>query len=43
MSALGQNPATGIYWGRIVHNRFSPKRHFFTYPLFIFAMDLDEI
>jgi DUF1365 family protein len=36
-------PETGIYWGRIMHNRFSPKRHFFTYPIFIFSMDLDEI
>ena len=35
-------PQTGIYWGRILHNRFSPKRHFFTYPVFIFSMDLDE-
>jgi uncharacterized protein len=35
-------PGTGIYWGRIVHHRFSPKRHFFTYPVFIFSMDLDE-
>lgn len=36
-------PLTGIYRGRILHHRFSPKRHFFTYPIFIFAMDLDEI
>ncbi|MDB5106546.1 MAG: hypothetical protein JWP91_4235 [Fibrobacteres bacterium] len=35
-------PETGIYWGRIAHNRFSPKRHSFTYPIFIFSMDLDE-
>lgn len=35
-------PKTGIYWGRIMHNRFSPKRHFFTYPVFVFSMDLDE-
>jgi len=36
-------PGTGIYWGRVAHQRFSPKRHFFTYPLFIFSVDLDEL
>lgn len=36
-------PECGIYWGRIMHNRFSPKRRFFTYPVFIFSMDLDRI
>jgi hypothetical protein len=36
-------PQTGIYWGRIMHHRFSPKRNYFTYPVFIFAIDLDEI
>jgi DUF1365 family protein len=36
-------PETGIYWGRIVHRRLRPKRHFFTYPIFIFSMDLDEL
>ncbi len=36
-------PATGIYRGHILHHRFSPKRHRFTYPIFAFAMDLDEI
>jgi DUF1365 family protein len=36
-------PKTGIYWGRILHNRFRPKAHRFTYPVFIFSMDLDEV
>lgn len=36
-------PGTGIYWGRIMHHRFSPKRNYFTYPVFIFAIDLDEV
>lgn len=36
-------PRCGIYWGRILHHRFSPKRHFFTYPIFIFSMDLDRL
>jgi DUF1365 family protein len=43
MNSGSHVPRTGIYRGSIVHNRFSPKRHFFTYPVFIFAMDLDEI
>jgi len=36
-------PESGIYWGKVMHHRFSPKRNFFTYPVFIFAIDLDEI
>ena len=40
---IGRLPETGIYWGGIMHNRFSPKKHFFTYPIFIFSMDLDEL
>ena len=40
---MDEKPATGIYWGGIMHNRFSPKRHYFTYPVFMFSMDLDEI
>lgn len=35
--------SSGIYWGKIMHHRFSPKRHFFTYPIFMFALDLDEV
>lgn len=35
-------PRTGIYWGRILHDRISPRRHAFTYPIFIFSLDLDE-
>jgi DUF1365 family protein len=43
MSLSGEESRTGIYWGRVMHHRFSPKRNYFTYPVFIFAMDLDEI
>lgn len=39
----GVLPKSGIYWGRIMHSRLSPRRHFFTYPIFIFSIDLDEI
>lgn len=41
-SGRAHAPATGIYRGRILHHRFSPKRRIFTYPVFIFAIDLDE-
>ena len=36
-------PTDGVYWGRIVHHRFHPKKHVFTYPVFIFSVDLDTI
>lgn len=38
-----ETPHSGIYWGRIIHHRFSPKRHYFTYPVFMFSVDLDEV
>ena len=31
-----------LYTGRVWHRRFQPKRHAFTYPIFIFALDLEE-
>lgn len=31
-----------LYSGRVWHTRFQPKRHSFTYPIFLFAIDLDE-
>lgn len=31
-----------LYTGRVWHTRFQPKRHAFTYPIFIFALDLEE-
>ncbi len=43
MDLSANGPRTGIYRGRVMHHRFSPKRNYFTYPVFIFAMDLDEI
>jgi len=36
-------PENGVYWGRIVHHRFQPKKHLFTYPVFIFSIDLDSL
>ena len=38
-----EGPADGVYWGRIVHHRLQPKKHLFTYPVFIFSVDLDKI
>lgn len=35
--------ASGIYWGRVMHNRLAPRRNHFTYPVFVFALDLDAI
>lgn len=29
--------------GRVWHTRFQPKRHAFTYPIFMFALDLTEL
>lgn len=34
---------SAIYWGETVHYRRSPKTHKFKYPLFSFALDLDEL
>ena len=36
-------PASGIYWGRILHKRFLPKARVFQYPVFIFCLDLDAV
>lgn len=32
-----------LYEGRIVHARFAPRKHRFSYGAFLFALDLDEI
>ncbi|MDQ8201885.1 DUF1365 domain-containing protein [Pelagicoccus sp. SDUM812003] len=32
-----------LYRCRLMHNRIRPKRHRFTYPCFIFSIDLDEL
>lgn len=34
---------SGIYAGRVRHRRFSPKTHNFEYPVYMLAIDLDEI
>lgn len=36
-------PADGIYHGSILHRRYLPKAHEFTYPVFIFCLDLDGL
>jgi uncharacterized protein len=36
-------PASGLYVGRIWHTRYHPIRHAFTYPLFIFGLNFDDI
>jgi uncharacterized protein len=33
---------SALYAGRVWHTRFLPVRHAFSYPLFIFCLDLDE-
>lgn len=33
----------GIYVGTLRHRRFSPKRHDFTYPLFMPLLDIDKL
>jgi uncharacterized protein len=34
--------ATSLYAGRVWHCRYRPIQHAFTYPLFLFCLDLDE-
>ncbi|CAB9529095.1 Protein of unknown function (DUF1365) [Seminavis robusta] len=34
--------ASSLYVGRVWHARLLPKRHAFNYPLFLFALDLEE-
>ena len=36
------NSKTTLLTGRVWHTRFHPVRHAFTYPLFMFGVDLDE-
>ena len=32
-----------IYTGKVIHKRFKPKKHFFSYKVFSLLIDLDEI
>ena len=32
-----------IYNGKVIHKRFKPKKHFFSYKVFSLLIDLDEI
>jgi len=34
---------SALYCGRVRHRRFEPKEHEFSYPLFMFWLDLDEL
>lgn len=34
---------SALYVGRIVHRRYEPKRHRFSYPLYMHLFDLDEL
>lgn len=34
---------SSLYVGRVWHTRFLPKHHGFQYPLFLFALDLEEV
>ena len=32
-----------LYWGSVSHTRSTPKEHSFSYPIFTFAVDVDEL
>ncbi len=34
---------SAIYFGTLRHRRFHPRRHEFTYPLFMAYLDVDRI
>lgn len=34
---------SGIYSGTVRHQRYSPKQHRFSYPLYMLALDIDEL
>ncbi len=34
---------TGLYTGTVRHRRFAPKRHAFTYPVFMACLDVDRL
>lgn len=34
---------SALYTGNVWHTRFHPKRHAFTYPIFMFSLDLEEL
>lgn len=36
-------PTSSLYVGRVWHARLQPKHHGFDYPLFVFALDLEEV
>ena len=32
-----------LYIGRVAHRRLQPKHHVFSYPLFMWMFDLDQL
>ena len=38
-----KNFSSCIYSGEVIHKRFKPKKHFFSYKTFSLLVDLDEI
>lgn len=40
--ALSSLRHSALYIGNVWHTRLHPKKHAFTYPIFMFALDLDE-
>lgn len=36
-------PMSAVFTGRVRHRRFAQKHHSFTYPLYMLALDLDEL
>ncbi len=40
---LDNQTRSGIYAGHVMHHRFRPKTHRFSYPVFSLLLDLDEV
>lgn len=40
---LRKDTTSSLYVGRVWHTRLIPKKHAFNYPLFVFALDLEEV
>ncbi|PLX79484.1 MAG: DUF1365 domain-containing protein, partial [Desulfuromonas sp.] len=32
-----------IYQGEVMHSRFAPRKHSFRYPVYFYALELDEL
>ncbi len=42
-SLLASKPRSKIYAGRVMHSRTGPVDHTFAYPVYFYALDLDEL